>query len=69
MPQDIDYKYKVIVPWKSGDTITRWDEICIFAIEKFGLPGYRFKTDLDENQMTFCFINKDDAVYFSLAAI
>ena len=52
--------------WQKGDTITNWDEICIWAIETFGMPGKRFTTHPTEDYMDFLFSDEKDAIHFSL---
>lgn len=69
MPQDTKYKYAVHIPWKYGDTISNWDEKCVFAIETFGLPGLKYITHLSEDSMDFIFIEEKDAIHFSLVCL
>jgi|LakMenE18May11ns_1017448.scaffolds.fasta_scaffold9950624_7 hypothetical protein len=69
MPQDTKYKYTVNIPWKYGDTISNWDEKCIFAIETFGLPGLKYITHLTEDSMDFIFMEEKDAIHFSLVCL
>ena len=57
---------KVRIPWKIGDTISDWDLTCIWAIEHYGLPGYKFHTHMTEDYMDFIFKDERDAIYFSL---
>ena len=57
---------KVRIPWKKRDTINSWDETCIWAMEKFGLPGGKYTTHPTENYMDFYFQDEKDAIYFSL---
>jgi len=46
----------VHVPWspKAG-SIPIWDEITISIVERFGLPGDRYTTELTDNYMNFIF--------------
>ena len=69
MPLDTKYKYTVNIPWKRGDTISNWDEKCIFAIETFGLPGLKYITHLTEDSMDFIFMEEKDAIHFSLVCL
>ena len=57
---------KIRIPWKQGDSINRWDETCIWAIEQFGLPGARYKTHPTEDYMDFYFDDERDAIHFEL---
>jgi hypothetical protein len=52
--------------WQKGDTITNWDEICIWAIEQFGLPGTKFTAHPTQDHMDFLFSDEKDAIHFSL---
>ena len=63
---DKEYPYMIRVAWKNGDTVSDWDEKCIWAIENFGLPGNKYITDLNERYMDFLFKDSQDAVHFSL---
>jgi len=64
--KDNNYQYTVRIPWKLSDTVSSWDDTCVWAIEHFGLPGDRFITHPTEEFMDFMFKNREDAVYFSL---
>jgi len=57
---------RVRIPWMKGDTISDWDETCIWAMEVYGLPGDKFYTHMTEDYMDFIFKNEKDAIYFSL---
>jgi hypothetical protein len=58
--------HRVRIPWKKGDTIFKWDEVCMWAIEEFGLPGDRYTTHPTEDHMDFVFQYSQDAIYFKL---
>ena len=57
---------RVRIPWMKGDTISAWDETCIWAIEQFDLPGGKFYTHMTEDYMDFIFKDEKDAIHFSL---
>lgn len=58
---------KVTLDWRDGRNNTAaWNEICAWAIEKFGLPGDRFTWHPTEDHMEFNFEHEEDAVYFIL---
>ena len=59
-------QHVVRIPWRHNDTISRWDEVCIWAIEQFGLPGDRYATHPTADYMDFVFESSKDAVYFTL---
>jgi hypothetical protein len=49
-----------------GDTISDWDETCIWAMKVYGLPGDKFYTHMTEDYMDFIFKDECDAIHFSL---
>jgi hypothetical protein len=57
----------VRIPW-SRDFANEvyWNEVCAWAIEKFGLPGERFMTSANVEFMDFIFPDDRDALMFSL---
>ena len=62
----VKHPYVVTVPWRRGDTMEYWDQMCVWVVEQFGLPGDRFMFHPSANDMDFCFRNSEDAVFFSL---
>jgi hypothetical protein len=65
--QDQEFKYPVVIPWSPrADTVTTWNEICADAMELFGLPGDRYITDANVNDMTWYFKNEQDALIMTL---
>jgi hypothetical protein len=65
--RDDDFKYPVVVPWSSKlDTVSAWNEICAQGMEMFGLPGNRYITDANINDMTWWFRNEQDALLMTL---
>jgi len=69
MRQDINFKHTVHIPWKHGDTVSSWNEKCIYALDTFGLPGDRYITHANEDFMDFMFKDERDAIHFSLACL
>ena len=61
-----EYTHSVRVVLYDKDDIPHWDEICIRAIELFGLPGGRYITDIGGNFMDWIFRDSKDAVLFKL---
>ena len=57
---------RVRIPWKQGDTITKWNETCIWAMKHYGVPGTYYTTHATEDYMDFYFHNERDAIHFSL---
>jgi hypothetical protein len=65
--QEDEFRYPVVIPWSSkADTVTAWNEICADAMELFGLPGHRYITDANVNDMTWYFRNEQDALLMTL---
>jgi len=61
------FKYPVAVPWSpKTDTVTAWNEICAQGMELFGLPGDRYITDANVNDMTWWFASEHDALLMKL---
>lgn len=57
----------VRIDWKREfDNKTMWNEVCAWAIERFGLPGDRFQTRANVNYMEFIFKDRRDALIMSL---
>jgi hypothetical protein len=65
--RDQEFKYPVIIPWSSKlDTVSAWNEVCAQGMEMFGLPGNRYITDANVNDMTWWFKNEQDALLMTL---
>jgi hypothetical protein len=57
----------VRIPWvPRDDNETYWNEVCAWAIERFGLPGDRFQTHANINYMDFVFKSNKDALVMAL---
>jgi len=57
----------VRIPWsKDFDNEYKWNEVCAWAIERFGLPGDRFHTSANVNHMDFIFVSNKDALMMAL---
>lgn len=63
------FPYKVKIPWRKGDTINRWDIICIECVNSFGLPGDKYMTATTADDMVFYFKDEKNAIIFNLAAL
>ncbi len=57
---------RVQLDWEFGDSASRWDLACIYAVETFGLPGDKYKTELTADWMIFEFDNSKDAMIFAM---
>lgn len=56
------FPYRVRIHW----TTKPWNEICVTAIETYGLPGSKYVTDATSDYMDFYFTDDKDAIWFSL---
>jgi hypothetical protein len=57
----------VRIPWsREYDNEYKWNEVCIRAIEMFGLPGDRYITRACVNCMDFVFVSNKDALMFAI---
>ena len=57
----------VRIPWqREFDNEYKWNEVCAWTIERFGLPGDRFQTSANVNYMDFVFKSNKDALIMAL---
>lgn len=64
---DPDFSYPVTILWGAGaENETQWNDISIWCIETFGLPGNRYITDISTEHMTWSFRSNRDAVFMRL---
>ena len=56
----------VSLHWKNNPNMEHWNEVCIWTIEQFGLPGERYTTELNEKVMTWYFKDKHDQMIMAL---
>ena len=57
----------VHVPWSlKADSIPIWDEITISIIERFGLPGDKYTTELTDSYMNFVFKDEREGLVCQL---
>ena len=65
--REAKYPYPVAIPWNNKlDTVSAWNEICAQGMEMFGLPGNRYITDANVNDMTWWFRDQHDALLMTL---
>ena len=65
--REAEYPYPVAIPWSNKvDTVSSWNEICAQGMEMFGLPGNRYITDANVNDMTWWFRDQHDALLMTL---
>lgn len=63
----IDYKHSVTLNWALRPQTERWNEICAWTVEHFGLPGHRYQTEITEHRMTWFFAEIQDKLLFVVA--
>ena len=57
----------VRIAWgREFDNEQRWNDVCAWAIEHFGLPGDRFQSHANVNYMDFVFNSNKDALLMAL---
>lgn len=57
----------VRISWsREFDNEQRWNDVCAWAIEHFGLPGDRFRSHANINHMDFVFNSNKDALLMAL---
>jgi hypothetical protein len=57
----------VRIDWsREYDNKAMWNEVCAWAIDRFGLPGNRFETHANVNYMEFIFKSNKDALLMAL---
>lgn len=65
--RDPKYPHGVQISWgRPYDSIAAWNEIATWGIEFFGLPGDRYVTDVNVNDMTWWFQDPRDQTLFVL---
>ena len=52
---------EVLISWKAGDTISNWSDLCAKVVDRFGLPGGRYSTEVCADWMSFKFNDEKDA--------
>ena len=61
------YKYPVVIPWSATlDSVSAWNIICAEGMEMFGLPGNKYITEANVNDMTWYFKDPQDALLMTL---
>jgi hypothetical protein len=61
------YDYHVRINWtQKMSEPSRWDDVCIYAIEHYGLPGKNYVTDMSVDRMIWSFKDSKNALMFKL---
>lgn len=62
-----EYDHAVTIKWGTGaENETQWNDISVWCIETYGLPGDRYITDISAQHMTWFFREDKDAVFMRL---
>ena len=57
----------VRIAWsREFDNNEKWNNVCAWAVEHFGLPGDRFQTHANVNYMDFVFNSNKDALMMAI---
>ena len=65
--REAGYAWPVTIRWGAGaENETQWNDISIWCMETFGLPGDRYITDISTEHMTWLFKCDKDAVFMKL---
>lgn len=65
--QDPDFVYGARIDWGwRMDQLDQWDDVAVWGVEHFGLPGDRYVTDVNVNDMTWWFKTEQDRLLFVL---
>ena len=61
------FPYPVTLDWARRPSDEKWNEICAWTVEHFGLPGIRYQTELDVARMTWYFQSRQDQLLMTVA--
>ena len=65
--QNPDFVYGAQIDWgRRMNQMEQWDDVAIWGVEHFGLPGDRYVTDVNINDMTWWFRTEQDRLIFVL---
>lgn len=65
--KDPEFAHPVSIMWGPGaESEDAWNDISIWCVETYGLPGDRYITDLSAEHMTWFFKADQDAVFMKL---
>lgn len=62
-----EFPYPVTLDWARRPSMERWNEICAWTVEHFGLPGIRYQTEVDVARMTWYFQSPQDQLIMTVA--
>jgi len=65
--KDREFQHGAQIIWgRKHNTITQWDNVSIWALELFGLPGDKYIVDINVNEMIWWFKEPTDQILFVL---
>ena len=64
---DSEFCYPVTLDWAQRPSMEKWNEICAWTIEHFGLPGIRYQTEVGTERMTWYFQDEQDRLVMIIA--
>ena len=65
--KDREFQHGAQIIWgRKHNTITQWDDVSIWALELFGLPGDKYIVDINVNEMVWWFRYPADQIMFVL---
>lgn len=65
--KDPEYTHHIKIDWGLGmDSMERWDEVAVWAIEQFRLPGQEYITDMSADHMIWSFRDERHAFLMRL---
>lgn len=62
-----EYAFPVKLNWDSNPNMESWNEICAWSMERFGLPGKNYRTEINEEYMIWHFKRQEDQLLMSVA--
>ena len=65
--REVEFAHPVTILWGAGaENETQWNDIAVWVLETFGLPGNCYITDISAEHMTWFFKSDKDAVFMQL---
>jgi hypothetical protein len=61
------FEYPVRLDWENNPYMEHWNEVCAWTIEHFGLPGHRYRTEINKDYMIWYFTESEDQLIMTLA--
>ncbi len=65
--QDAKYTHPVRLDWENNPYMEHWNEVCAWTVEHFGLPGHKYRTEINKDYMIWFFEDQQDQLIMTLA--